>query len=258
MTSSNTIRKWASQYGSYTPSTDVPNLTSWWRADTKTIGTGVSQLTDKKGSVNLTQATGSKQPTFNAADANMGGRDSITFDGIDDALTVASPGIGAMSAITIFFVTRSMATPGVTAQPLSIGNSSDAQSVRITQGVTANLSVLYSNPAATNSAWVMTATQADQAANAPRIYSWSGTLANGGATVWDGRGRLGLVGAAGTNASTGSTLANQQMCLGAAKAGTSAYAAFTFGELMICNAALTSEQMLAVNMYLAGYYGVLN
>lgn len=252
--------KWMQRlaHESYTPSTDVPSLVNWYRADTVTIATGVSQLTDKKGSVNPTQATGSKQPTQNVADSLMGGRDSITFDGTQHALIAASPGIGSMSAITIFLVVRSVATPAATAYLLGFGSTSTAQSVQvICYSTTGNTRAQYANPGGTASSWQHTPAQSDASAARPCILAYSGTLANGGSTVWEGRGRLGSTGGAVTNASTGSTLANQIFCMGANTTGGAAFASFTFGELMICNAALTTEQMRRVELYLAGYYGLL-
>lgn len=255
----NQMRKWAAQYTSYNPSTDVPSLTNWWRADT-TINSGgtVSQLTDKKGSVNLIQATGTKQPALTSLDTLMGGRDSITWDGIDDTLIAASPGIGTMTAITIYMVVRNIITPGATGYLIAFGATSVAQSVAVQIFANGNVRTLYSNPGANSSSWQMTPVQHNAMATSVCILSWSGLIANGGSAVWDGRGRLGLQGSAITNASTGSTLANQIMSLGSSTNGTTSLSAFTLGELMICNTAHTSEQMLAVSMYLAGYYGVLN
>lgn len=255
------MRRWASQYGSYTPSTDVPNLANWWRADTVTTVSGaVSSLNDKKGSVNLAQGAAGKRPVYNAADSLMGGRDSITFDGIDDVLTAASPGVGAMNAITVYLVIRSMTATAAVQYILATGTTATDKSVQLRMETTGSISSVYRNPAASVSTRTISSGVAghNAAASVPLILSSAGTTANGGSTVWATTARLGNLSATATNNSTGSTIVAGDFALGASNTTSTLPAAFTFAELMICSAAHTAEQMLAVNMYLAGYYGVLN
>lgn len=261
--SSMQYRKWAAQFGSYTPSTDVPNLSNWWRADTATIGTGVSSLNDKKGSVNLTQATGSKQPVQTAANALYNNRSTILFDGIDDALIAASPGVGTLNDITIYMVIGGLATPASNSYLLTFGLVTAAKTVSVRMLTTSTLLCAYNNPANTQSDWRMSvgvATNSDAASNRPCILSWSGSLGAAGASIWatGGYARMGKLGLVTGTSATGSTLDPQAIGLGATPAGTSLYSSFNFCEAMVCSSAHTAEQMLAVNMYLAGYYDVLS
>lgn len=71
----------------FSPSS-LTNLRGWYKSDVGiTIATGVSQWDDQSGNGNhLVQATGGAQPVVTAAAIN--GRDAITFDGVDDVLTV--------------------------------------------------------------------------------------------------------------------------------------------------------------------------
>ena len=70
-------------------------------SSTRTIDTGVSQLSDKSGNGNhLLQATGSLQPTVSAGEKN--GLDMLKFDGTDDYLETA--GAFASTDLTVFVV----------------------------------------------------------------------------------------------------------------------------------------------------------
>lgn len=70
-------------------------------SSTRTIDTGVSQLSDKSGNGNhLLQATGSLQPTVSAGEKN--GLDMLKFDGTDDYLETA--GAFASTNLTVFVV----------------------------------------------------------------------------------------------------------------------------------------------------------
>lgn len=252
-------------HASFSPSTDVPSLVNWWRADTNTIGTGVSQLTDKKGSVNLTQGTGANQPTYNAADGNYNGRDTISFNGTSHALTVASPGIGTMSAVTIYLVIGDLTPPASTTDyVLAIGNVADNSSIQITAApTTGSLRFRWRGvPAPSASSWQipMSATGAQFGSSGPTVFSCAMRIGSGGANVFNAttpKARMGEVGTFPESASVGGSLANQAMGLGATKAGTAQWVAFKFCELMICSAIHTPDQMLRTNLYLSGYYGII-
>lgn len=58
----------------------LPTIRYWWRADLGvTTATGVSSWVSQVGGVSAAQATGSKQPTVNAADAAYGGQSTLSF-----------------------------------------------------------------------------------------------------------------------------------------------------------------------------------
>lgn len=67
-------------------------VTHWYRADLGiTLNTGkVSAWNDQVGSAHLVQISSSKQPTYSASDATFGSKATITADGVDDLLAVAS------------------------------------------------------------------------------------------------------------------------------------------------------------------------
>ena len=69
--------------------TDISGLVGWWDAGQGvTISTGVSAWADQSGNGrNLSQATGSAQPSYSASDASFSNRPSISFDGSDDILS---------------------------------------------------------------------------------------------------------------------------------------------------------------------------
>lgn len=261
--SSSQVRRWASQYGSFNVLTDVPNLKAWYRADTVTTVSGaVSQLTDKTGNgFHYVQGTALKRPTYNASDANMGGRDSISSDGVDDALTIASPGYGTLNACTLYFVTRSIAH--TTGRIFGIGNTNIAQSLTAspTSAGDARPSGVYTNPSGSS-----TTRRVDVSANEPEYFAakpiiWSvgfdSTAAAASAIRTNGRlAEVSVSNAA--SAATQAAIVGQATALFARPDGLATYLAMTLSELIVADAFHTNEQMLAVNMYLAGYYGVLS
>ena len=255
-------RIFASDSAWVTTAANVPSLKAWYRADT-TVNAGgtVSQLTDKSGNgFHFVQATGTKQPALNVADANMGGRDSITFDGTDDALTLASPGLGTMSGCTLYFVTR--AVPMVAGRIFSIGNTNIAQSLTVspTSGSDARPTFTFTNPSGS-----LTARRVDVAAN-QAFYStnsiaiWDASFDSGAAAAgaFSARSRLGE-----PSVSNSSSAATQASAVGQASAfaarpdGLSTYLRYTLAELIIADAVHSMDQRRKVELYLAGYYGLL-
>lgn len=250
------MRYYAGNYAAFNVLTDVPSLKAWYRADTTVNGGGtVSQLTDKSGNgFHLTQATGTKQPALNVADANMGGRNSITFDGVDDALGMVSPGYGALNALTTIWVIRSLPTPAATGRLFSLGDVSP-QSASSLMNTNGNLQFRYSNPGSTFTTWGLGTSEGAAISLAkPTILACAQSVQT---NVAAGRSRLGSVGSQSATSATASTIVAAAFGIGAQANGLSVYLNFTFAELIICSAVLTADQMRKVELYLAGYYGLL-
>ena len=90
--------------GLWTP-TDITTY-AWHDAsdsDTITTATGVSQWDDKSGvGINLTQGSGSEQPTLVSSAQN--GLSTILFDGIDDSITIENTGLFSSSDIGFIYL----------------------------------------------------------------------------------------------------------------------------------------------------------
>jgi len=88
---------------------DIPGIALWLRADLGiTLATGVSSWADQSGNGNnVTQATGSKQPTLVASDGNFGGQASLSFLGSSSQfLASATWGTSLGSPSTWYVVAR--------------------------------------------------------------------------------------------------------------------------------------------------------
>jgi hypothetical protein len=67
------------------------DLHQWHRGDIVTLATGVSSWTDLSGKGNHSvQADTTKQPAYSASDATLGGRPTVTGDGVNDVLAAAA------------------------------------------------------------------------------------------------------------------------------------------------------------------------
>lgn len=77
-------------------------------ASTITISTGVSVWADKSGNGrNAAQATGSKQPAYNAT---INGKNVVTFQGTDDTMQIAANAAFNANSQTLIIVARQAAT----------------------------------------------------------------------------------------------------------------------------------------------------
>lgn len=259
------MREQAADFASFTPSTDVPNLKAWYRADTTTNSGGfVSQLTDKKGSLQYTQGTGSKQPALISSGSDPNGRACVLFDGLDDALVNAT-GHAAMNDSTVFMVTRSaVANPSSGARYLSMGNvSSDAKSFVISTGNSTLVDPVayYTNPASSISYRAIETnalTTTVYTSSAPRIMCARHNSAASASATPITRSRLGVVATTNNGSSaTVNTIDQLATAFGATKGGAGSFLNFGLYECFICNALLTDDQCRKVELYLAGYYGLV-
>ena len=259
------MREQAADFASFNVLTDVPNLLAWYRADTTTNAGGfVSQLTDKSGNgFHFVQATGSKQPALVASGSDPNGKDCVVFDGTDDALTLASPGFGSTNDITIFLVTRSIVAPGGTARAMAIGNTGDAQSLLLlvpSAGIV-RLAGAYNNPGNTTSGRdydTPAVADATLGTSAVRVLVARHNSAAAASATPTTRSRLGqpIVNNS-SSAATISTVAALAAAFGSNKTGTGSYLGYGLYESIVCNALLTDDQVRKIELYLAGYYGLL-
>jgi hypothetical protein len=99
----------AATAGAFSP-TDIAGLERWYKADALALATNdpVSSWTDSSGNaVHATQATSSKQPSFQAAVLN--GMGVVRFDGTDDEMNAA---VSADASRTLFYLVKQAATLG--------------------------------------------------------------------------------------------------------------------------------------------------
>lgn len=244
----------------YNPATDVPNLLSWYRADTTTNSGGfVDSLNDKKGAVNYTQ-TLTKRPALISAGSDPNGRACIVFDGVDDYLLQAT-GHGAMNDCTIFGVVRSVVASSVSGRIWCITNLAAKSITVFTNALATDPTAGYYNPNNTASSRPVELSGTGTtiySASAPRILTvrHDSTAANTATPTT--RSRLGTPKTANNvSNATISTIAAGAACFGAIPGGTAAYLSYGLYEWMICNALLTDDQCRTVECYLAGYYGLL-
>ena len=227
----------------------------WLRADTVTTATGVSQYTDKSGNGrHFVQGTGSKQPALVAAGSDPNGFGCVVSDGTDDSLTNAA--FGAMSSgYTLYVVTRSIVIPGATGYLISNGNLADVQSVSLIVPSAGALQARYRSPTSTVSIGNLGANEVLTSSNI-RISVFSGDTITAGASMWNLRTRLGMIGSSSGSATSGS-VSNFAAGLFADKAGTGSYLAAGLYEAIWIDGVHTTEQMWLGELMLAGYYALL-
>ena len=89
----------------------ISGLIGWWDADDPTtiteVADAVSQLDDKSGEGNhVTQGTGTEQPLTNTN--TIGGKNTITFDGVNDNLKRTTFTGGAISQPNTIFIVANL------------------------------------------------------------------------------------------------------------------------------------------------------
>jgi hypothetical protein len=254
------LQRIARDFAAFNVLTDVPNLLAWYRADT-TVNAGgfVSQLTDKhSGGFHYTQVTGSKQPALTASDSDMGGRASISFDGVDDGLTRASPGFGALTGLTVYMVVR-----GVIAETakryFSIGNSGTAETTQLQNTSASKIPRASYERAIGNITVRAMDTDAVPTVNDVRIFSYSISPTTSATSSIVTRARLGTPVTTNTTAGsgTGVALLATGTAVGSNTPSNNSFSSFTFAEMILASSVHTLDQMRKIELYLAGYYGLL-
>lgn len=143
----------------WTPADLGASLLAWWDAErpdliTRDGGGLVSSWRDVVGGYNAVQATGTKQPIWSATSFN--GRPGVTFDGVDDELTLATApvsfpagatpcemwGLADQQSLPASAVTRAIASYGSTG-----GADSRSLCRTVTTGVNRAFTIATSNGA---------------------------------------------------------------------------------------------------------------
>lgn len=217
-------------------------------ADDLTAGSTVSAWTSRVGSYSADQATVSKRPAVVAS--AIGGKNGVTFDSVDDAITVPSFAAGGLSAITVFIVHNvptSAAVMILMEASVDVATKSDAFICYV--GQTANRTLLYAvaggqgNGANTSIA----STGAD--------FVFSGTLDKSlagasEATVYlDGTNRTSTL----ISNDLGGTFGTNDLYIGS-RAGNSIYLSGTIAAIVVCSGALNTTDRQAIENALMGYY----
>jgi hypothetical protein len=92
---------------------DILGLVGWYRADlgiTLAVGTAIATWADQSGSGHDLLGVAPTQPTFNASDANFGGKPSVSFDQPSSQGMQTAP-LALAQPLTWYFVARRTTAP---------------------------------------------------------------------------------------------------------------------------------------------------
>lgn len=219
--------------GLWTPRA-ITGLYLWLRADMGiTIGTGVSAWADQSGrGNNVTQGTGSKQPTLNAADAAYAGKASLSFVAASAQCLQGTFGVSLPQPYTLFIV----------------GNVSRAGAQSYFDGSDVVLRGECYNDPGTDKFYAGTAfiSTAD-VSTSPRVMTYE---ANGASSkIYVSSNTAGVTGDPGSNGLNGASI-------GAAFNGTSDALDGKVAEVVLYNSILSAAQQATVRGYLGNRYGI--
>jgi hypothetical protein len=111
------------------------------RTDLITIATGVSAWTGSKAGLQVTQGTGAAQPVWSAT--SFGGRPGITFDGMDDTLTLILaaqfPAAGDASEIWVVLSNTADSSDATARHAVTYGVNSGANNRTISRAVVSSV-----------------------------------------------------------------------------------------------------------------------
>lgn len=225
--------------GGFLPS-QLSGIQDWWRSDSGiTTATGVSHWVGKVNGIDLAQATGANQPSFNATDANFNGRPSLTGNGTSQVLTTSSNLTMGTTTAFVWFVGRQIAG-AANNEYFAIGPSAVPQfELRGTGASNGQPQVFNTITGQSGTAWGSSIIGATKA-----VYCYtSGTVC--GVNVSNGI----EVDAAVTSATF---TANPMAIFGRQ---TSLFMNLALAEIIVCNVLPSSTQLAALEAYAQGLYG---
>ncbi len=214
----------------------IPNLHTWWRADSLALADNAAVASWADSGPNgftLSQATSGSRPTYQTNEIN--GLPVVRFDGVNDALTSAAP--GNLAAQTVIAVVKASATGGVRTY------RGGQLQVVLDEGIP----TAYSNSVGL----IAQASGGSVGTAAFRVltFAWSDT-ANTWAWYRDGA-------ASGSGSSSTSASATRDQALGQADAtGAREYFAGDVAELIGYSRVLTAAERASVHSYLQEKYGI--
>ncbi len=218
--------------------TSISGIAGWWRADLgRTIATGVSQWNDQSGSGdanrNLVQATGSKQPTYNATDAAFNNQSTLSFaSASSQQLDSAGNWSGALSQPYSIFLVGADGGAGFQGWA-----SNTASSVAINYGNGSANMVIYAGS-------FLASTQG--ASSSPKMVG--GVFNGGSSAIYENARTPRATGAAGATALA-------QLTLGA-NPGAGIYLNGKLAEGLVYAKALSAGEIDQLSTYFTSRYGI--
>ncbi len=211
--------------------------------NTSIISGAVATYADSSGNGrNFTQGTALNRPTYTASDATFGGRPSMTFDGVNDALL--GPTFPAMSNITIFIVGLVSGYSSFN-MLFSIGNiGGDAGAVAVYQSSLTVVLSRFDNPVGTTSTRTVTV-----GSSAERLV-YAGAISAGGA-LWTSYRNGALSGTTVTSAAAagGATTTAFSTAVGSNRTGTQNFNG-KITDVLVYNTAMNAAQVAQVDSWL--------
>ena len=212
----------------------ITGLKLWLRADLGvTIGTGVSAWADQSGNGNnVTQGTGSKQPTFNATDAAFNNKTTLSFAAASAQCLQGTFGVSVAVPYTLFIVGS---VDRAYARSWFDGSTVGGRAEAYTDGVSDKM---YAGTAFISAADVSTS---------PRVmtYEMNGASSN----IYISSNTSAVTGDPGSNTLAGATIGAAFDQLSDALNG-------KLAEVVLYGALLNATQQAQVRAYLGSRYGV--
>ncbi len=216
--------------------------------DTSISGGAVATLGDRSGNArHFIQSTAGNRPTYNATDVVFG-RPSMTLDGINDCLNWVA-GLPAMANITIYMVTRAVATVGVVQRMFVIAPAAAAGGLLIGTPIAANFQARFDSAPGFANASIRGINVVLASVNRSAFI---GALTAGGALWTTYLNGLASGGDGVTAAGTGvSSAATGQTTIGAESGGGSSFTSMVMADLLVYSRAHSNAEVLIMDAWLA-------
>ncbi len=226
----------------------VSGLVGWWRASTLALADGdpISSFTDGSGSGNHLTASGTARPTFKTNIVN--GLAVARFDGVNDAMSVATFNPGATAALTVFAVLSATSGGDRIVAELSDNATSNTGAFAFVRA-TSNIVTTFCRRTGINSC-----NSTRTVTTTPRVVvaTFDMALASGEAVNWvDGN-----QGAQSTNSNNSGNFGTTFPLRVGARGASSLWLAGDIAELGIYNRALTAAELTLLQLHLGARYRI--